>query len=134
LLLPAVRVGPLRDAARARGRAWAAASPPQPDLAAPPADALPRLRRADNSLRICNGRAALPPHRRALDRRDAPLDAGGVGISRRRAAARGALGVRRDRLGRLLRVGSGRERGADALARGDRVLALGDDPGGARDA
>ena len=74
------------------------------------------------------------PHRRALDRRDAPLDARRLGVPRRRPAARRALGLRRDRLGRLLRVGSGRERGADAVARGDRVPALGDDPGEARDA
>src|SRR5205823_4478913 len=49
-------------------------------------------------------------------------------------AARRALGVRRDRLGRLLLVGSGGERRADALARRDGLPALGDDPGEARDA
>ena len=37
-------------------------------------------------------------------------------------------------MGRLLRVGSGRERGADAVARRDGVPALGDDPGEAGDA
>ena len=74
------------------------------------------------------------PHGRALDRRDAPLDARRLDVPRRRPAARRALGVRRDRLGRLLRLGSGRERGAHAVARGDRVPPLGDDPGEARDA
>ena len=54
--------------------------------------------------------------------------------ARHRPAARRALGLRRGRLGRLLRLGPGRERGADAVARRDRVPALGDDPGEARDA
>ena len=74
------------------------------------------------------------PHGRALDRRHPPLDARRLDGARRRPAARRALGVRRGRLGRLLRLGSGRERGADAVARRDRVPALGDDPGEARDA
>ena len=74
------------------------------------------------------------PHRRALDRRDAPLDARRVDVPRLRPAARRALGVRRGRLGRLLRLGSGRERRADAVARRDRVPALGDDPGAQGDA
>ena len=71
---------------------------------------------------------------RALAHRDAALDALRVGGARDRPAARSALGVRRGRLGRLLRVGSGRERRAHAVARGDGVPALGDDPGEARDA
>ena len=50
-----------------------------------------------------------------LDRLDVP---------RLRPAARLALGVRRGRLGRLLRLGSGRERRADAVARRDGVPAL----------
>ena len=45
-----------------------------------------------------------------------------------------ALGVRRGGLGRLLRVGPRRERGADAVARRDRVPALRDDPGAQGDA
>ena len=53
-------------------------------------------------------------------------------VPRRRPAARRALGVRGGRLGRLLRLGPGRERRADALARGHRVPALGDGPGEAR--
>ena len=53
-----------------------------------------------------DGRPALGPHRRALDRRDAPLDADRVDRARRRSAARLALGLRRGRLGRLLRMGS----------------------------
>ena len=51
------------------------------------------------------GALALGPHGRALDRRHAALDARRVGVPRHRPAARRALGVRRGRLGRLLRVG-----------------------------
>src|SRR6266508_1031799 len=53
---------------------------------------LPRLRRADGAVRVCDGRAARGAHRRALDRRDAPLDARRVDGARRRPAARRALG------------------------------------------
>ena len=53
-------------------------------------------------------------------------------ISRRRPVARCALGLRGDRLGRLLRVGSCRERSVDAVARSHRLSAFGDDPGEAR--
>ena len=51
-----------------------------------------------------------------------------------RDRARRALVLPRARLGRLLDVGPGRERVADAVADRDRVPALGDDPGAARDA
>ena len=125
--------------ARSRRRRRRRGRGPQPEPAEPvharaPAAALPRLRRADRAVRVRDGRAARAAHGRAVDRRDAPLDARRVDGARRRAAARLALGVRRGRLGRLLRVGSRRERGADAVARRDRVPALGDDPGEARDA
>ena len=93
---------------------------------------LPRLRRADDPVRVRDGRAARAARRRALDRRHAPLDALRVDGARHRPAARRALGLRRGGLGRLLRLGPGRERRADAVARGDGVPALGDDPGEAR--
>ena len=51
-----------------------------------------------------------------------------------RPAARRQVGVRGSRLGRLLRVGSGRERGADALARVHGIPALGDGAGEEGDA
>ena len=70
----------------------------------------------------------------ALDRLDAPLDDRGLGVPRGRAAAGRALGLRRGRLGRLLRLGSRRERGADAVARGDGVPAFGDGAGEEGDA
>ena len=55
-------------------------------------------------------------------------------VPRHRPAARLALGLRRGRLGRLLRLGPGRERRADAVARRDGVPALGDGPGAQGDA
>ena len=132
LLLVAVASPFATQAAAATGRAQP--EPPEPVHGRPPAAPLPRLRRPDRPVRVRDGRAALAPRGRALDRRDAPLDAVRVGVPRRRPAARRALGLRGGRLGRLLRLGSRRERGADALARGDGVPALGDDPGEARDA
>src|SRR5207244_184655 len=72
-----------------------------------PAASLPRVRRPDRAVRVRDGRAPLEADRRALDRRHAPLDARRVDVPRRRPAPGRALGVRRDRLGRLLRLGSG---------------------------
>ena len=135
LRLPARRRrNPVRDAGRAGRRQRAQPEPPEPVHDGPPAAALPRLRRPHRPVRLRDGRAARAPHRRALDRRDPPLDARRLDGARRRPAARLALGLRGGRLGRLLRLGSGRERRADAVARRDRVPALGDDPGEARHA
>ena len=78
---------------------------------------------------FCMAALLARPHGRALDRVDAPLDAGRLGIPRRRHAARRPLGLRRGRLGRLLGLGSGRERRADAVADGHGVPALGDGAG-----
>ncbi len=129
-----LRLEPVRPPAHTGGRERDGAEPAEPVHARPPAAALPRLRRAHRPVRLRDGRAPLRPDGRALDRGDAPLDARRVDVPRRRPADRRPLGVRRDRLGRLLRLGSGRERGAHAVARGDRVPPLGDDPGEARDA
>ena len=128
------RLEPVRRDRRAGRRARPQPEPPEPVHGRPPGVPLPRLRRARGAVRVRDGRAPLRPHRRALDRRDAALDARRVDGARDRAAARRALGLPGGRLGRLLRLGSRRERRADALARGDRVPALGDDPGEARDA
>ena len=119
-------------AAGRRGRAEP--EPAEPVLPDPPAAALPRLRRADRPVRVRDGRAPLRPDGRALDRRHPPLDARRLDVPRDRPAARREVGLRGGRLGRLLRVGSGRERGADAVARGDRVPALGDGAGAQGDA
>ena len=129
-----LRLEPVQRPAGAAGRPGDGAEPAEPVHAGPPAAALPRLRRAHRPVRVRDGRAPVGSHGRALDRRDAPLDARRVDVPRRRPAGRLPLGVRGDRLGRLLRLGPGRERGADAVARSDRVPAFGDDPGEARDA
>ena len=67
-------------------------------------------------------------------RSHAPVHARRLVLPRRRDRARRALVVLRARLGRLLGLGPGRERVADAVADRHRVPALGDDPGEARDA
>ena len=124
----------VRDAGGAGGRQRAQPEPPEPVHDGPPAAALPRLRRPHRPVRLRDGSAARTSQRRALDHRDAPVDARRVDGARRRPAARLALGLPGGRLGRLLRLGPGRERRPDAVARGDGVPALGDDPGEARDA
>ena len=63
-----------------------------------------------------------------------PFTLGGLVRARLRDRARRALVLPRARLGRLLDVGPGGERVADAMADRDGVPALGDDPGAARDA
>ena len=125
---------PVRDPGRSRRRRRPQPEPPEPVHDDPPALPLPRLRRAHDPVRLRDGRAPRAKDRRALDRRHAPLDALRLDGARHRPAPRRPLGVRRGRLGWLLRLGPGRERGADAVARRDRLPALGDDPGEARHA
>ena len=125
---------PVRDSGRARGRRGHDAEPAEPVHARPSTAAVPRLRGPHRALRVRNGGVAVGEAGRALAHRDAALDALRVGGARDRPAPGQPLGVRRGRLGRLLRVGSGGERGSHAVARGDRVPALGDDPGATRDA
>ena len=135
LLVPARRGRhAVRDADGTHRRRGPESEPPEPVHAGPSAAPLPGLRRPDCAVRVRDGRAARAAGGRALDRLDPPLDALRVDGTRRRPAARGALGVSGGRLGRLLRLGSRRERSPDALARSDGVPALGDDPGEARDA
>ena len=87
-----------------------AAAEPHPDGGAPAA-ALPRLRRDDGAVRVRRGRDALGRGGdRRLDSPDAPLDAARVGISLRGDHRRHVVVVRSARLGRLLGVGSRRER------------------------
>jgi len=108
---------PVRDAGRAGRRRRDGAEPAEPLHARAPAFALPRLRRPDCAVRVRDGRAPREARRRAVDRRHPPLDARRLDVPRSRPAPRRPLGVRGDRLGRLLRVGSGRERRPDAVAR-----------------
>ncbi len=78
------------DGAARGGRAQP--EPPEPVHGRAPTDALSGLRRPDDPVRLRNGRAALRPHGRALDRRHAPLDARGMGVPRHRPAARDLTG------------------------------------------
>ena len=71
---------------------------------------------------------------RRVDPRDAAVHARRLVLPRHRHRARRALVLLRAGLGRLLGLGPGRERVADAVADRHRVPALGDDPGEARDA
>ena len=72
--------------------------------------------------------------RRRLAGRDPALDAVRLGLPHRRHRARCVVGLRRARLGRLLGLGSRRERVAAAVAHRDRLPALGDGPGAPRHA
>ena len=76
----------------------------------PSADALPRLRRHDDSVRVRHRGARHRAARRLVAARRAPLDDDGVAVPDGRPVAWRAVGVRRARLGRLLGLGSGRER------------------------
>ena len=67
--------------------------------------------------------------RRRMDSLDAPLGDFFLVLSDPRQHVRRAMGLRSARLGRLLGMGSGRERRLHAVARDDRVPAFGDDPG-----
>ena len=77
-------------------------------------------------------RAAGPLSRREVDSPDAPLDHDRLGLPGRGHSAGRALGLRGARLGRLLGLGPGGERLADAVADRHGVSALGDDAGKAR--
>ena len=83
---------PVRDAGRARRRRRHDAEPPEPVHARAPAAPLPRLRRADRAVRVRARRAPLRPGRRALARRDAPLDALRLDGARRSASCSARTG------------------------------------------
>ena len=122
----------LADAAR-RGRGpEPAAAPPGDDD--PPADALHGLRGLLDPVRVRDRRADRGPHGRRLDPRHPPLRAHRLDLPRHGDHAGRALVLHRARLGRLLGLGPGRERLADAVARGHGVPALDHGAGEARDA
>ena len=126
---------PLRDArpgARRRRRPQPAAPAPEHDD--PPADALLGLRGVHGAVRLRDRRPRHPPHRRRLDPRHAALRADRLGAARLRPPARRPLVLHRARLGRLLGLGPGGERGADAVAGRHRLPALDHGPGEARHA
>src|SRR3954464_9244144 len=132
---PRLAAQPVRRAGRAAagGRgAEPAAAPSEHDD--PPPDALLGVHAVRGAVRVRRGRAARPPRGRRVDPFDAPVRARRLVPARRRDPARRALVLQRAGVGRLLGLGPGRERVADAVADRHRVPALGDDPGEARDA
>ena len=100
----------------------------------PPAVPLHGLRRVLGPVRVRGRRARHRPARSRVDRGEPQVDPVRVDVPRHREHARHALGVRVARLGRLLGMGPRRERGLHAVPGGQRLRALGDDPGAARPA
>ncbi len=120
-----------RAGRRRPGTESVAAEPPADGV--PPADAVPRLRRLHRAVRLRHRRAGDGPPRRGLAGRDPALDVVRVGFLVGRHPARRVVVIRGAGVGRLLGVGSGRERIVPALAHGDRVPPLGDGAGAPRD-
>ncbi len=108
-----LRRQPRPDAGRRHRPQPAAAAPEHDD---PPADALLGLRLAHRALRLRDRRPRHPPPRRRMDPLHPPLRPDRLGLPRLRPPARRPLVLHRARLGRLLGLGPGRERGADAVA------------------
>ncbi len=120
-----------RDAGRGP-RAQSAA--PEPVHGHPPAVALYGLRRHDHPVRVRHGGADHRIPRRLVAAGRPALDDGELAVPDLRPDARHDLGLRGAGMGRLLGLGSGRERGPPAMVHGDGVPALGDGPGTTRDA
>ena len=111
----------ISDAAR-RPRPQPAAAGPGDDH--PSADAVPGLRRVLGAVRVRDRRVARRQGRRALAALDAPVDERRVGLPHHRHRAGFVVGVLRTRLGRLVVLGSGRERELHAVARRRRAAAF----------
>ena len=135
--VPERRDLPVRDArgspgaARGRRPESPAASPGDGD---PPADALLGIRLLHGPVRVRDRRADHPASRRQLDPLDPALRADRLGLPLDRTGARRALVLQRARLGRLLGLGSGRERGPAAVADGHRLHPFDHGPGATRHA
>ena len=99
-----------------------------------PPDALSRIRGIHGAVCFRAGRADHEVSGREVDPYYAALDDGDVGISDLRNFSRRTLGLLGAGLGRLLGMGSGGERVADAVADRHCIPALGDDAGKARHA
>ena len=136
LPVPDAGVGePLHHARRGAAggrRAQPAAAPPGDDD--PPAHALHGLRGIRDPVRVRDRRADHPPHGRRLDPRHPSLRPDRVDLPRHRDHARRAVVLHRAGVGRLLGLGPGGERVADAVAHGHGVPALDHGPGEAGDA
>ena len=102
------------------------AAPEPPVHGAPPAAALPRLHRAGGAVRLRDGGARHAAAGRGVAADRAALDDRAVDLPHPGHRGRGVVELRGARLGRLLGLGPGRERGAAPLADGHRLRALGD--------
>ena len=115
---------------RSRAGAQSAAAGPRPRL--PSADALPRLCRPVGRVQLRGRRAADARGRPGVARAMRPWVLARVDPPDARHHRRQLLGLLRARLGRLVVLGPGRERLADAVARGDRAAPFGQRAGRAR--
>ncbi len=88
------------------------------------ADALSRLCRLLDFVFLCRGCLDRRPDRRGMGALGTAVDAGGVDIPDARHRDGLVLGLLRARLGRLVVLGSGRERFPDAVACGHRAAAF----------
>ena len=119
--------------APARGRRPEPAAAPSQHAHAP-ADGLLGLRLLHDPVRVRDRRPDHPPPRRELDPRHPPLRADRLDLPLDRRRARRQLVIRRAGLGRLLGLGPGRERLADAVADRHRLPSLDHGAGEARHA
>jgi hypothetical protein len=136
LRLPAVYAGNLQSVPPARPagarRTRSQSDPAGPGTGSAPADSLHRLCRLRRRVCVRLRRDARRTTGPGLGALDAPLDDRRVVIPHLRHRARQLLGVLRARLGRLLVLGSGRERLVHAVAGGHRPGALAGGHGQAR--
>ena len=111
---PDLHEEPVRDVPHHAAGRRQGPEPAAPELldGDPSAVALHRLRRRDDSVRVRHRRARVGPPRRHVARLGARVDADLLRLPLARPHPRRPLGVRGARLGRLLGVGSGRERRA----------------------
>ena len=89
------------------------------------ADALSRLCRLLHRVLLCGRGPDRRPHRCGVGALGAAMDAAGLDVPDARHRDGLLLGLLRTRLGRLVVLGSGRERLADAVARRHRAVAFG---------
>ena len=113
-------------------RAGAEPAAPGPRLGVPSTDAVYRLCRAVGRLLVRGRGAGDARCRPGVRAGDAAMGAGSMDLPDAGDHRGVLLGLLRSRLGRLVVLGPGRERVADAVARGDRAAPFGDGAGDAR--
>src|SRR6185436_19137997 len=122
---------PVRDLPDGRAARRRRPEPAAPELLHGDSSAIAvhRIRRHDDSVRVRHRGADHRTAGRFVAARCAPLDDVRLAVSLDWLVPRDDLGVRGAGLGRVLDVGSGRERGAAAVVHGDSIPALRDGPG-----